>query len=54
MAEQLHLVDQETCNGDGICVAICPENVLELVDGKASTVVETWQLLFKLVLRAGF
>ena len=38
MAEQLHLVDPETCKGDGICSDICPENVLEIVDGKAATV----------------
>jgi len=38
MAEELHLVDLETCKGDGICVDICPENVLEILDGKAATV----------------
>ncbi|MGB5177043.1 MAG: nitroreductase family protein [Thermoanaerobaculia bacterium] len=38
MAEELHLVDLETCRGDGICVDICPENVLEILDGKAATV----------------
>jgi len=38
MAEQLHRVNLETCNGDGICADICPENALELVDEKAATV----------------
>lgn len=38
MAEALHLVDLETCRGDGICVDVCPENVLEILDGKAATV----------------
>jgi ferredoxin len=38
MVKQLHLVDLETCKGDGICADICPENVLEMVDGKAATV----------------
>jgi len=38
MARQLHLVDPETCKGDGICADICPENVLEMVQGKAATV----------------
>ena len=37
MTEKLHLVDLETCKGDGICVDVCPENVLEIVDGKAAT-----------------
>lgn len=38
MVVQLHEVDRESCNGDGICVDICPENVLKIVEGKASTV----------------
>jgi NAD-dependent dihydropyrimidine dehydrogenase PreA subunit/nitroreductase len=38
MAEALHLVDLEICRGDGICVDVCPENVLEILDGKAATV----------------
>jgi NAD-dependent dihydropyrimidine dehydrogenase PreA subunit/nitroreductase len=38
MATELHLVDPETCKGDGICVDICPESVLEILDGKAATV----------------
>jgi ferredoxin len=39
MVEELHVVDRESCKGDGICVDICPEDVLELADGKAATVV---------------
>ncbi len=38
MANQLHIVNMETCKGDGICADICPENVLKIVDGKAVTV----------------
>lgn len=38
MASQLHLVNLETCKGDGICADVCPEDVLEMVDGKAATV----------------
>lgn len=38
MAEQLHVVDTETCSGDGICTEVCPENALEMVDDKAATV----------------
>ena len=37
MVEQLHLVDPEACRGDGICVDVCPEHVLEVIDGKAAT-----------------
>jgi len=40
MTEQLHLVDLETCLGDGICADICPENCLEIIDEKAATVEE--------------
>ena len=38
MPEALHIVDLDSCRGDGICVDVCPENVLEILDGKASTV----------------
>jgi NAD-dependent dihydropyrimidine dehydrogenase PreA subunit/nitroreductase len=38
MTEQLHWVDTETCKGDGICVDICPEEVLSVVDGSAATI----------------
>ena len=38
MAEQLHLVDPESCKGDGICVEVCPEQVLQIVDDRAATV----------------
>lgn len=38
MAAQLHQVDSGTCTGDGICADICPEKVLEMVDGKAASV----------------
>ncbi|MDX2435915.1 MAG: nitroreductase family protein [Acidobacteriota bacterium] len=38
MAAQLHVIDLETCNGDGICAEVCPQGALELVDEKAATV----------------
>jgi ferredoxin len=38
MTEQLHVVETETCLGDGICAEICPEDILEMVDEKAATV----------------
>jgi ferredoxin len=38
MTEQLHVVDPETCLGDGICAEICPEDILEMVDEKATTI----------------
>jgi len=37
MAQNLHVVDYETCLGDGICAEICPEDILEMVDEKAAT-----------------
>jgi len=37
MVKQLHRVDLETCKGDSICADICPEDVLEIVNGKAAT-----------------
>lgn len=38
MTEPLHHVDPETCLADGICVDVCPERVLEIRDGMATTV----------------
>lgn len=38
MAEALHWVNPENCKADGICVDVCPEKVLEILDGKAATV----------------
>ncbi|MCP5119357.1 MAG: 4Fe-4S dicluster domain-containing protein, partial [bacterium] len=38
MVDELHVVDLETCKGDGICADVCPENVLEILDRKAATV----------------
>ena len=40
MNERLHFVDPNTCRGDGICAAVCPEQVLAVVDGKAATVLD--------------
>jgi ferredoxin len=38
VVKQLHSVDREVCNGDGLCVGVCPHGALELVDGIAATV----------------
>jgi len=38
MPEALHIVDLDSCRGDSICVDVCPENVLEILDGNARTV----------------
>lgn len=38
MVTQLHNVDSEICNGDGLCVEVCPLGALELVEGIATTV----------------
>lgn len=38
MVEQLHVVNMETCTGDGICAEVCPEDALEMVNEKAATV----------------
>lgn len=38
MAEPLHVVDRETCTGDGICAEVCPKQALEVVDEMAATV----------------
>ena len=38
MSIQLHQVDLATCKGDGICVDVCPEDVLAIESKKAVTV----------------
>jgi ferredoxin len=38
MEPKLHLVDPNTCNGDGICVEICPEGILGMKEGHPTTV----------------
>ncbi len=40
MKEALHIVNRETCRGDGICAEICPEDVLIMRDGMAVTIDE--------------
>ncbi|MCP4896618.1 MAG: 4Fe-4S dicluster domain-containing protein [bacterium] len=37
MDKQLHIVDSETCNGDGLCVDVCPNGAIEMVDEIAAT-----------------
>jgi ferredoxin len=34
----LHLVDPAACKGEGVCVEVCPEEVLEIINGRAATV----------------
>jgi NAD-dependent dihydropyrimidine dehydrogenase PreA subunit/nitroreductase len=38
MTQQLHIVDTETCNGDGLCTEVCPQGAIEMVDDLAATV----------------
>ena len=38
MMKQLHMVDAERCNGDGLCTQVCPRGVIELLDEVATTV----------------
>jgi ferredoxin len=38
MMSPLHVVDREACTGDGLCIEVCPKEVLELVEEKAATV----------------
>ena len=38
MGAKMHLIDLDTCKGDGICVDVCPENLLEIVDEKAGAI----------------
>ena len=38
MSEQLHIVNSETCKGDGLCVDVCPHGAIELVGEIAATV----------------
>lgn len=38
MVKELHIVDREICNGDGLCVEVCPHRALQLVDEIATTV----------------
>ena len=40
MNGSLHIVDMETCNGDGTCADVCPENAIEMVNSKPATVEE--------------
>lgn len=30
------IVDKELCDGDAVCIDICPMNVYDLIDGQAS------------------
>lgn len=38
MTSELHVVNQDLCAGDGVCVDVCPKDALRVVDGTASTV----------------
>lgn len=38
MVKQLHFVDKENCNGDGLCAEVCPKGAIEMIGEKAATV----------------
>ena len=38
MKRQIIIIDQEKCNGCGLCVSDCPEGALRIIDGKARLV----------------
>jgi ferredoxin len=38
MGAVLHQIDLEACKGDNICAEICPEDILEMVDGKVRSI----------------
>ena len=40
MSQLLHQVDPAACQGEGICVEICPEGVLTVAEGQAATVMD--------------
>ena len=35
-------IDEEKCNGSGACVLSCAEGALEIIDGKARLVSDTY------------
>lgn len=37
MHRPLHVTNDDCYKGDGICVEVCPKDVLEMRDGKART-----------------
>ena len=38
MKRKIIIIDQEKCNGCGVCVSDCPEGALRIIDGKARLV----------------
>lgn len=40
MNDRLHIVDSETCKGDGLCVDVCPHGAIEMVGEIPATVVD--------------
>ncbi|GAF72735.1 unnamed protein product, partial [marine sediment metagenome] len=35
-------IDEEKCNGCGLCVPACAEGALQIIDGKAKLINETY------------
>jgi len=42
IARQIIKIDEELCNGCGLCISACAEGALQVIDGKARLVSETY------------
>lgn len=42
MKRNIIKIDEEKCNGCGLCVSACAEGALQIVDGKARLVSESY------------